>query len=160
MSTPVPHRWHLRFVYATPCLVLHSIGAAARRTAAMPFLLSKRHVSTDVCWGYQQPTVISTVHEVAVRAALAVWALGICGVGIKLPVATSKLLLGQPSHASRVLNWQQLLHVGLPVFAGVHKHQPCQQLFSQTVMIMILVQPFIATPQQPVQNLASRFRLC
>ena len=60
------------------------------------FLLSKRHVSTDVCWGYQQPTVISTVHEVAVRAALAVWALGICGVGIKLPVATSKLLLGQP----------------------------------------------------------------
>ena len=48
------------------------------------FLLSKRHVSTDVCWGYQQPTVISTVHEVAVRAALAVWALGICGVGIKL----------------------------------------------------------------------------
>ncbi len=39
------------------------------------FLLSKRHVSTDVCWGYQQPTVISPVHEVAVRAALAVWAL-------------------------------------------------------------------------------------
>jgi hypothetical protein len=36
-------------------------------------------------------TVISTVHEVAVRAALtaspAVWALGICGVGIKLHVA-------------------------------------------------------------------------
>jgi hypothetical protein len=93
---------------------------------------------------YQQPIVISTVHEVAVRAALAVWALGICGVGIKLHVATSKLLLGQPSHASRVLilNWQQLLlHVGLPVFAGVHKHQPCQQLFSPTVMIMILVQP-------------------
>ncbi len=78
----------------------------------------------------------------AVRAALAVWALGICGVGIKLPVATSKLLLGQPSHASRVLNWQQLLHVGLPVLiAGVHKHQPRQQLFSPTVMIMILVQP-------------------
>jgi hypothetical protein len=25
LSTPVPHRWHLRFVYATPCLVLHSI---------------------------------------------------------------------------------------------------------------------------------------
>jgi hypothetical protein len=73
------------------------------------FLLSKRHVSTDVCWGYQQPTVISTVHEVAVRAALAVWALGICGVGIKLPVATSKLLLGQPSHASRVMLPQLLL---------------------------------------------------
>ncbi len=36
-STPVPHRWHLRFVYATPCLVLHSIGAAARRTAGMAF---------------------------------------------------------------------------------------------------------------------------
>ena len=30
MSTPAPsHRWHLRFVYVTPCLVLHSIGAAA-----------------------------------------------------------------------------------------------------------------------------------
>jgi hypothetical protein len=68
------------------------------------------------------------------------WALGICGVTVKIPVATSKLLLGQPCHASRVLNWQQLLHVVLPVlktgrptnmclwtpanFAGVHKHQP------------------------------------
>jgi hypothetical protein len=81
------------------------------------FLLSKRHVSTDVC-------IISTVHEVAVRAALAVWPLGICGVGIKLPLATSKLLLGQPGHPSRILNWQQLLHVGIQVFAGVHKNQP------------------------------------
>jgi hypothetical protein len=54
------------------------------------FLLSKRYVSTDVCWGHQQPTVISTVHEVAVGAALAVRALTICGVGIKLPVARKK----------------------------------------------------------------------
>ncbi len=72
--------------------------------------------------GYQQPTVISTVHEVAVRAALAVWALGICGVGIKLPAVTSKLLLGQPSHASRVLNWQQLT-------AACGSSSLCQPLF-------------------------------
>jgi hypothetical protein len=54
------------------------------------FLLSKWHVSTDVSWGHQQLTVISTVHEVAVGAALAVRALTICGVGIKLPVARKK----------------------------------------------------------------------
>jgi hypothetical protein len=53
--------------------------------------LCKRYVSTDVCWGHQQPTVISTVHEVAVGAALAVWALRICGVTVKLlvPVGAS-----------------------------------------------------------------------
>jgi hypothetical protein len=74
------------------------------------FLLSKRYVSTDVCWGYwgrhQQPTVISTVHEVAVGAALAVRALRICGVTVKILVAISKLLLSQPGHPSRVLDWQ------------------------------------------------------
>ncbi len=84
-------------------------------------------------------------HMVMTDAVLLIYFIGHSGsvgsVSSKLPVATSKLLLGQPSHASRVLNWQQLLHVGLPVFAGVHKHQPRQQLFSPTVMIMILVQP-------------------
>lgn len=28
VCTPVPHRWHVRCVYVTPCLVLHSIRAA------------------------------------------------------------------------------------------------------------------------------------
>jgi hypothetical protein len=65
--------------------IIHKTGAG--------FLLSKRHVSTDVCWGHQQPTVISMVHEVAVGAALAVWVLRICGVTHKLPVAISKLLI-------------------------------------------------------------------
>ena len=98
------------------------------------------------------------VHEVAVGAALAVRALRICGVRVKLHVATSKPLLSQPSHASRVLKWQQLLYVGLPVFAGVHKRQPCQQLLGPTVMILDC--STLATPQQPVQNPAAHCWLC
>jgi hypothetical protein len=75
------------------------------------------------------------LHEVAVGAALAMRALGICGVTDKFFVAISKLLLGQPGHAFRVLNWLLLHHVGVPVFDGVYKHQPLQQLLSPTVMI-------------------------
>jgi hypothetical protein len=37
-------------------------------------IIGKGHVSTDVSWSHQQPTVISMVHDVAVGAALAVWA--------------------------------------------------------------------------------------
>jgi hypothetical protein len=40
-----------------------------------------------------------------------VWAFMISGVTVKLPVAISKLLLGQPGHPFRVLNWHQLLWV-------------------------------------------------
>ncbi len=78
------------------------------------------------------------VHEVAVGAALAVWALGICGVTVKFSIDyidISKLLLGQPSHTPGVLDRLQLHHVGLPVFAGVHKHQSLQQLLGPTVTI-------------------------
>ncbi len=53
------------------------------------FLLGKGHVSADVSRSYQQTTVISMVHEVAVGAApLAVRALGICGVTVKFSIAT------------------------------------------------------------------------
>jgi hypothetical protein len=88
-------------------------------------------------------------HEVAVGATLTVWAFRICGVTVKLPVAISKLLLGQPGHPFRALNWHQLLHVGQPVFAGVHRPQPLQQLLSPAVMILV----------HPLSHLSSQYKI-
>jgi hypothetical protein len=64
------------------------MGTAARRTAAMA-LFKVRGMSTLMYAGVtiQQATVVSMVHEVAVGAALAVRALGIHGVTVKLHVA-------------------------------------------------------------------------
>ena len=62
-------------------------GGSSQAYCSDGSLQSQGHVSTDVCWGDQQASVISIVHEVAVGAALAVRAIGICGVTVKLSIA-------------------------------------------------------------------------